>query len=924
MADSSGRPDVLIEHWLPVQELGIESRREQSAAQHAPPNRLHVWWARRPLTVSRAAILAALLPQDTDHTWFLRTLGTLGAPVAAYQRILQARETGERVKDPYGYKRAFTYTPDAGALEEVRRRIADHWGREMLTFFDPMAGGGSIPFEAMRCGLDTWANELNPVACVILKATLEYPGYFGEGLIEDIRYWAGKVHERAKAELEQFYPRLPGEEVFAYVWAHTVKCPGCGMQVPLSPNWWLERGERRIATRPTVQGDAVRFEIVEDPEANGFEPNDGAVSRGVGVCPGCRNTIAGDTIKSQAQSRQMGYQLLALVVKRDGQRGYRLPGRADLEAVLAAEKYLLGKWTEFQAEDLIPDEELPHGNTTSHPRSYGIGSWHHMFTQRQLLSHVVHLKHIREVSQEMKRDLKADADAQGRRRWQAVMTYLSLILDKTVDYNARMTRWHASRAILAGTFDRHDYAFKWSFGEWNPYVPGLGHEWAIKQVLDAYQGLAKLAAPYRIFAQGDDGAPEMNITRGNAATYYELEDGSVDVIVVDPPYYDNVMYAECSDFFYVWQKRALRDVFPEFFSSELTDKQQEAVANVALFRDQKGARELAGKDYEDKMSAAFRRMHGLLRDDGVMVVMFTHKQTEAWDALATALIEGGWEMTASWPVHTESEHSLHQAKKNAARSTILLVCRKRDGETEGGWWQQVQGEIVRQVKERVAEYEALGIRGVDLMLSAFGPALQVICRHWPVRLPSGETISPEYALDLAREVVRSHRWVQLVGERPVEVDEPSQFVIYAWDFYKAEQIRFDEARKLYMGLGVDLEELRGRKLVERKGEYVTLLTPEQRLRKNGFDPEAEHFDSTIDALHAAMWWFGEGGLGAVRRFLERTKLAEDGQFLAGMQAYLRALPVVREEFRALREIAEGLLHGRIEVPEDTGQLEMEL
>jgi len=281
-------------------------------------------------------------------------------------------------------------------------------------------------------------------------------------------------------------------------------------------------------------------------------------------------------------------------------------------------------------------------------------------------------------------------------------------------------------------------------------------------------------------------------------------------------------------------------------------------------------------------------------------------------------------------VHTESEHSLHQAKKNAAQSTILLVCRKREvapqlqGEGEGGWWQEVQGEVVRQVKQRVAEYEALGVRGVDLMLAAFGPALQVICRHWPVRLPSGEAITPEYALDLARKVVQAHRWVQLVGAQPVDVDEASQFVIYAWDFYRAEQIRFDEARKLYMGVGVDWEDLKRRRLVEKSGEYVRLLTPEQRVRKGGFDPEAIEFETTIDALHAAIWWHGEGGLAAVRRFFERTKLSEDSRFLAGMQAYLRALPAVREEFRALREIADGLLHGRIEIPKDTGQMELDM
>lgn len=496
------------------------------------------------------------------------------------------------------------------------------------------------------------------------------------------------------------------------------------------------------------------------------------------------------------------------------------------------------------------------------------------------------------------------------------MTYLAFALDKGTDRNSRMSLWIPQRGVLSHTFDRHDYSFKWSFGEFDG--ARMLWPWARDQVIDAYRQLSKLAAPYRMFFSQlpDDERPQIRVTRGNAAAYYDLPDGSVDLIVVDPPYYDNVMYAECSDFFYVWQKRALGQVFPELFSAALTDKQQEAVANIALFRERESAREAARRDYENKMKAAFRRMQGLLSDDGVMVVMFTHKQTEAWDALATALIEGGWEITGSWPVHTEFEHSLHQAKKNAAQSTILLVCRKREGDGEGGWWNRVQGEIERRVKERVEEYEALGIRGVDLMLACFGPALQVICRHWPVRLASGDVITPEYALDLARRVVRQHRWVQLVGGRPVEVDRVSQFVIYAWDFYKAEQVRFDEARKLYMGLGVELDELRRRRLVEKSGEYVRLVGPQVRARKGAFDPDAEQFETTIDAIHAAIWWYGEGGLGAVRRFVERTKVGEDSQFMAGVQAYLWALPAVREEHEALREISEAVFRDRIEVPDE--------
>ncbi|NLJ36706.1 MAG: DUF1156 domain-containing protein [candidate division WS1 bacterium] len=902
------RKPVLIEQWLPVRELGIESQRERGVSSALPPLYfLHVWWARRPLTASRAAILGAALPADTDHTWFRALLGIQGDVVAASERIREAKRAGVRLPAGQGYegKRAFSYGPDERAMTDLQRRIEQYWGRAPLRFLDPMSGGGSIPFEAMRFGFETWANELNPVASVVLKATLDYPARYGEELIPDIRRAADKVHDMAREELERFYPAVPEEDVYDYIWAHTVKCPGCGVTVPLSPNWWLERAWKQIALRPVVRGQRVDFEIVHNPQEEGFDPREGTVRRGVGLCPACDDSIAGEHIKAQAQGGQMGFQLVALVIRTNEGRTYRLPSQADLAAVQEAEEYLQEKWAEFEALQIIPDEIIYEGNKTQEPLRYGMKLWRDMFTPRQLLSHLVYARAIKEVGRQLRETLEED-------RWQAVMTYLTMIFGKGVNHNARMARWESTRGAVKGTFDRHDFAFKWSFAEMQPVLPKMGAwPWGTDQILDAYKELSTLAAPYRDFAEQ---APQIQVTQGNAATYRDAPDGSVDIIVVDPPYYDNVMYAECSDFFYVWQKRLLGEVFPHFYSTTMTDKQQEAVANVALFEGKKGARKLARSDYEGKMRAAFRRLHGLLADDGVMVVMFTHKQTEAWDALAMALIEGGWEITASWPVHTESEHSLHQAKRNAARSTIFLVCRKREGENDGGWWGQVRGEINVTVKQRVTEYEALGIRGVDLMLAAFGPALQVLCRHWPVKLPTGEQISAEDALDQAREVVRSHRWLQLVGDTPVDVDPLTQFVIYAWDFYRAEQIRFDEAHKLYMGLGVDMDELRRRKLVRKSGAYLLLIEPLTRARDNAFDPEAPEFDCVIDALHAALWWYEQGGLKGVETFMGRTRLHEDSHFLAGLQAYLRALPAVRPEFQSLREIADSLLHNKIDIP----------
>ncbi|MEA3404024.1 MAG: DUF1156 domain-containing protein, partial [Armatimonadota bacterium] len=228
MPDSDDRPQVLIEEFMPVKELGIESKRESSTGHHPPPNRLHVWWARRPMTVSRAAILASMLPVDTDAKWFLKTLGIMGDPVSTYARLQRAKRKGERVES-YSYDRAFQYTPPLSVVEEVRERIASLWGQQDMVVLDPMAGGGSIPFEAMRYGFDTYANELNPVAAVILEATLRYPAQFGPGLAKDIRRWANELHDRVRPQLAEFYPKQPGEEIFAYVWARTVRCPNCGL-----------------------------------------------------------------------------------------------------------------------------------------------------------------------------------------------------------------------------------------------------------------------------------------------------------------------------------------------------------------------------------------------------------------------------------------------------------------------------------------------------------------------------------------------------------------------------------------------------------------------------------------------------------------------------------------------------------------------
>jgi putative DNA methylase len=377
------------------------------------------------------------------------------------------------------------------------------------------------------------------------------------------------------------------------------------------------------------------------------------------------------------------------------------------------------------------------------------------------------------------------------------------------------------------------------------------------------------------------------------------------------------MYSELSDFFYVWLKRTVSDLYPEAFASPLTDKDTEAVANPARFRGLHGrpARELADRDYERKMLACFREFHRILRDDGVLTVMFTHKRTDAWNALGRALLEAGFAIHSSWPVRTESEHSLHQAKKNAARSTILLLCRKRRSGRGPSWWDEVRPRVRAAVREKAPEYEADGISGVDLYLATFGPALGVISEAWPVL--TGETdpetgtpaqLAPEEALQVARQEVIALRKRHLLG-REIQFDPASDFYLLAWDAFRAATFPADEARKLALALGLDLEEdlVRSQRVVAKKSDDVVMRTPQERRGRGRLDPDADGFPTLLDAVHAAMLVAEEDGMQAARRLLHRHGLQSDPTFQAYVQALILSIPASRgKDGHYLRPEAEVL------------------
>jgi putative DNA methylase len=644
----------------------------------------------------------------------------------------------------------------------------------------------------------------------------------------------------------------------------------------------------------------------------------------------------------------MGQMLYAVAVKKPGSGlDFRAPVEEDLEAAKRAEGELARKRPEWIAQDLIPTEPFPGGND-NRPLYYGMPTWDKFFSPRQLLAMGTFMETLRELEGEMRRELGAE-------RVDGVVTYLGMALDKCPNYNSRMSVWHSNRTSMANTFNRHDFSFAWSHGEFD--AAGNLLPWAVDQVVDAYKGLAELASPAQLsLTSMDRPVPLESLRIDRICLQFAIRSRPIRVlnVTLDPPYYDNVQYAELADFFYVWLKRSIGHLFPEFFTDELTNKDDEAVANPARFasmgrgRGRSGTRprELAEQDYENKMAAAFREMYRVLHPDGVLTVMFTHKRVEAWDTLASALIGAGFTIKASWPVHTESEHSLHQAKKNAAASTILLVCRKRhpggaghprpavaseDATSSGGiasgvtsssdgpvWWDDIQGRVRRTAREKAIEYAAQGIGGVDLYISTFGPTLSVISEQWPVLTSEVDpttgqpkALRPETALDLAREeVVRLRKEGLLAGRRggAIEFDPVTDWYLMAWDAFQAEEFPFDEARKLAIALGLEVQDdlMNTKRLVRKKGQYVVLQQPIERRKKGMVDPEMAFFEHLIDALHTAMLIYAEDGAGACDVFLQNRGLKRDTTFRAGLQAMINAIPRTRIKGRFVRPEADVL------------------
>jgi putative DNA methylase len=891
-----------------LEDISRESAREKSI-RHGHISTLHIWWARRPLAACRAAVFAALVNAPDDP-----------AERERLEKLIATIVDWDQVKDG-----------NSPAIEEAQRVIREQWGEETPRVLDMFAGGGAIPLEALRLGCEAHALELNPVAYLILLCTLVYPQKYGRvsesanrriaehatrntqyasrlpgmeqiveasgnPLADDVRYWGQRVLEETRKEIGHFYEDPDGDTVVAYLWARTARCPNpaCGGQMPLVRQWWLaRRGKRkRVALKPVVdrERNEVTFEVVQGDQID-FDPGEGTMRHGSVTCLFCGQTTDAGYLRSEGKAGRLGQMPLAVVLTRPGKLGkaYRTVTDADRRNYAAAEA-TLERIQANASEGLspVPDEPIP---TTELRRLsvplYGMDRWGKLFNTRQALTLVIFSRKVHAVYNEVARETGNDEYAR------SVTTYLALVLNSIVDRNSSLCVWRSDSEDIGHTFGRQALPMVWDYAETNPASGSTGSwEAALDKTLRVIRHCAAFSCRLAVVHQG-------------TAQRLLYPDGCFHAVVTDPPYYDSVPYSHLADFFYVWLKRTVGNLYPDVFRTPLTPKKPEIV------QDRPHTLSTSTKDaafYEREMTKAFREAARVLEAEGTFVIVFAHKTTAAWETLVSSLLSAGLVVTASWPLHTEMQGRLVAMGTAALASSIFLVCRKRV-EAHGGYFNDVRQELQERIQERLEFFWRQGIRGADFFISGIGPAVEVFGRYTAVRRLSGEEVTVGQLLDLVQEIVADYALARILHDGRVgHVDPATRFyVLWRWA-YGAARVHFDDARKLAQAQGAEVGALMSQLgLLKKRGENVELLGPRRRAQVKG-----EHLGEAgpggqpaplIDVLHRACLLWNQGDRPGLAEFLSRSGYARDESFWTVAQALSEILPEGDKE----KQMLQGLL-----------------
>lgn len=788
---------TLIETFLPVEEISEEAKKEKNG--RAPIFEMHYWWTRKPLVATRAAILGSLLPADYDKDEFKRHLG-LGRN-----------------------KRAHNYDISHDHIEDLKEEYEKVWG-EVPTILDPFAGGGSIPFEAMRVGVNVISNDYNPVAHLIQKATLEYPRKHGKQLYKDVEKGLNWVFEETKIELEQYYPQHDGKDALAYIWSWEVKCPNCSFENPIVGQWWLARTtSMKIYLEPSLHNEKLGLEI-----KSGHNSQEGTCSNGKGRCLNCGSLIYNDTIKKDISEREKE-KLLAVVLSARNGKEYVLPSKEDLSAFEQARAETCEKWDFWVKNGTIPLEEMPDDIRGGIWAKNYLKCWHQLLNPRQKLLFITLVKNIGRYGQKI-------SDEYDQEYRNAILIYLSFIFAKHIDRNCRSTCWDKVYQKISSTMGRRGIAMMWDHAEVNPFVKGSGTlPGMIKNILKGLSySIEKLN--YEVNAE----------IKRNSIT--ELH-GSISLIITDPPYYDDVQYAELSEFFYIWERKALESTLDLGDIPKTEDMSVGGWGRTPSF-------------FNKMFKISCKKMHTMLTDDGMLVMFFAHSSIDAWDFVVNSLQRANFRITATWPIHTENPTNLLARGHASIMSSIIIVARKRVSE-QSGYIEEIQEDVHDHLIKRLEEFWNNGLKGADLTVAAMGATLDIITQYSEIKSYTGE-MKIKDVLKLVQGYVAEYVLNRYI-EHSSGLDAATSFYLYS-KLSQLDKMPYDTANLIAKSINVDLKIFQDHGLValskSGRSKGVMLLNYAER--------EFNGVNSLIDAVHLIMIAFSKGGYAEAEEELARV------------------------------------------------------
>lgn len=675
----------LIEVALPLETINRESAREKSI-RHGHPSTMHLWWARRPLAAARAVLFAQLVDDPSSRPNEFPTEEAQRAERERLHGIIEDLVVWENVRDER-------------ILGKARAEIMKSCDGNPPPILDPFAGGGTIPLEAQRLGLEAHASDLNPVAVLINKALIEIPQKFhgqrpvfpglaetetswmgAEGLAADIRAYGAWMRDEAEKRIGRLYPtaKLPDGSratVIAWIWARTVTCPNpaCSIEMPLVRSWWLgKKKDKEAYVVPSVVSDVthssglrVNFNIGHDKAHAPTGANEGTVIRTGAVCLACHASVDLKYVRAEGRAGRLGQQLMAVVAEGSRQRVYLPPTPEHVEAARLD-----------QPVDL-PDAEIPPQAPSFRVQAYGMTRWVDLFTNRQLTALATFSDLVAEARELVMRDV-AEADLPESERLgsattadhsyaDAVATYLGFSVSRSADYGSTVSTWmpDPKNEGLRNTFARQALPMTWDFAEANPFSDASGNfNFMLRGVVRVVERL--------------DAVAPASVTQADAVSAVSQRA----LISTDPPYYDNIGYSDLSDFFYVWLRRSLRPVHPELLSTMLVPKTAELVANPYRHDGKEGARQF----FEGGFRSVFANARRSANPNFPITVWYAFKQSDAsdegttssgWETLLDGMVKGGWSITATWPSRSERGGRMISIGTNALASSIVLALRPR-------------------------------------------------------------------------------------------------------------------------------------------------------------------------------------------------------------------------------------------------------